>query len=145
MRKTLLGVLAALLITGASVLATASPAAARSTKPGDPAGASVSGAYTFASNVRWWSKSYFYLNLLVRDTEADGVHAEGRVQTKDSSGRITSYPWHKAVGQYDQWVAKDTHVSNSAGIRSMRVEACRFGKALPTTCSYSSWKPNPWY
>ncbi|SDS52053.1 hypothetical protein [Microlunatus soli] len=138
---------ALLALTAGAVLAAGSPAVAHAddpTMPGSAVEASTLGSLTETSRITWHWKTRADFVLAIRDTEADGVHATGRVQTRSPSGAITSYSWHRAVGAGDSYT-DHTYAANSSGVRALRVQSCRVGRARPTVCGYSQWELNPFY
>lgn len=133
--KLRLGVLAA---TVATILVTTvgGPAAAGATY----VNRIVPGAYGKLYDIKWSSTSTSYVSFmfLVQDTDADGDHAEARVQSMTPNGTITSYRWHSAVGYGDE-NRFSTYINSSSSIAAIRIQVCRRGDDLPDVCGTSSW------
>lgn len=116
----------------ATVAGTAAPASATST------GESVPGAYGQLKSVQRDSANRVNLHFWLRDTAADGDHAQARVQSLTRNDQIRTFGWHSAVGKGAVY-EKNTHVSDSAGVSAVRIQVCRKGDDLPDICTYSNW------
>ena len=82
---------------------------------------------------------HFYL----RDTSADGEHAQARVQSLDGAGSLHLYKWHSAVG-YGTAYSENVHVTDTGRVTAVRIQVCRMGDELPPLCDWSRWSENPY-
>ena len=101
---------------------------------------SIPGAFGALTNIQWSSSSVYeaHFTFLVRDTAADGDHAEARVQTIDPDGQITSFRWHSAIGYGDE-TRFATYARTSSAISAIRIQVCRKGDDLRDICDPSPW------
>jgi hypothetical protein len=130
-RIALLGVSACV-----ATLATVSPASASDVSG---VGGGVPGAYGWLENIRWTSDvSLVYFDFYVKDTAADGDHAQARVQVLVGDNRVESFSWHYAYG-YGTVNSFPTYVNDDEAVKAIRIEACRKGDDLPDICDYSPW------
>ena len=114
------------------VAVNASPASAAGTS------ASVPGAWGSVTKVRGDGPFRVELTFRVKDTMADGDHAQARVQVLTSDNHLYWYRWHYAFGK-GRVTAMSGYAWNSEGIDALRVQACRVGDDLPDICDVSSW------
>ena len=131
LRRGVLAVAAAtVLATAAASPATAAPSTSKS----------IPGAFGALTDIQWSSSSVneVHFTFLVRDTAADGDHAEARVQTINPDGQITSFRWHSAIGYGDQ-TRFATYASTSSAISAVRIQVCRKGDDLRDICDPSPW------
>lgn len=95
------------------------------------------GMLSVAEHMRWNIYRVDF-DFYVKDTAADGDHAEARVQELTADGRLHWFPWHKAIGN-GAVNRFSTYVHDDAGVQAIRVEGCRRGDDLPDYCLVSSW------
>jgi hypothetical protein len=79
--------------------------------------------------------------LMVKDTEADGMHARLRVQADTGEG-LKSYAWRKASGNGDVTRAT-TDLVDTSGVEGVRIQVCRYDGDTQKYCTWSHWIDNP--
>ncbi|MBZ9640081.1 hypothetical protein [Streptomyces sp. PSKA30] len=89
--------------------------------------------------------SAYSIILTVQDTKADGHHVRVRAQSQDPLGNISSYSWRYNYEGYGAKISWSTSLTDSDGIRAMRVQVCTYEGDTPLSCDTSGWDGNPYY
>ncbi|MFG2345159.1 hypothetical protein [Streptomyces phaeochromogenes] len=94
--------------------------------------------------VDWDTARRAGIELTVKDTAADGAHAEMRVASRDAQGDTVWYSWRAASGN-GVTVGDSTYASVSDGLVGLRIQVCRVDKDTIEDCAYSDWVMNPYW
>ncbi|MFE6333734.1 hypothetical protein ACFVOK_11025 [Streptomyces sp. NPDC057798] len=114
--------------------------------------ASAGEVHAAANGSQGWGEFYYSsrtkaysIALAVQDTKADGHHVRIRAQHQDPLYNVTSHAWRYNYEGYGAKINWATYLTDSDGIRAMRIQVCTYEGDTPISCDTSVWDGNPYY
>jgi hypothetical protein len=108
----------------------------------------VPGAYASITSVTWADQALVHFKLTVKDTSADGIHAEGQVQERQGmTGKVITFRAHKAVGKGHVYYDPKAYVVDGHPVNAIRIGVCATGTTNSgkhvSFCGFSPWVHRP--